>query len=341
MGVLGGTENSLREAAQRMMTPSEEQVDNAVPEEEVVEEETLDADDTNPEEASEVEDEEGEETSEQEVGDSDVEEEAPEEKDEEPDEEFFTVKVDGEEYEVNLEELKKGYQLEKNYTKKAQALAEERKAFEADAQALEAERQKYIQINQAIMQEHFGDLERAKGELAKLDRTEDPAAYFQKELEVRQIGERLQSRVQGIQHAQTEMQKAQQEKLKSYLVEQDALLKSQLDGWSDPVKGPELKSAIAQYAMSSGYSEKEVGSIASARDLLVINKARLYDEMMSKKAKIRDKKVPEKTRPVVKPSTTKPATVKKAESLSKAKQKARHSGDKKDAVAALKELFKS
>ena len=50
--------------------------------------------------------------------------------------EVHTVKIDGEELEVSLDELKKGYGLQKSLTQKGQELAEEKKALEAEAQAI-------------------------------------------------------------------------------------------------------------------------------------------------------------------------------------------------------------
>ena len=56
-----------------------------------------------------------------------------EEVDEEPAETLYTVKVDGKEVEVNLEEALKGYQRQEAFTKRSMELAEQRKAFAAEA----------------------------------------------------------------------------------------------------------------------------------------------------------------------------------------------------------------
>jgi len=65
----------------------------------------------------------------------------------------YKVKASGEEVEVELDELIKGYQQGADYTKKSQALAEQRKALEAERQHLEyvkQERQAYAQKLQAL-----------------------------------------------------------------------------------------------------------------------------------------------------------------------------------------------
>jgi hypothetical protein len=61
--------------------------------------------------------------------DEETAEEEPEESEDEP-EPTYKVKVNGEEVEVPLSELTKGYSREQDYTKKTMALAEERKAPE-------------------------------------------------------------------------------------------------------------------------------------------------------------------------------------------------------------------
>ena len=65
--------------------------------------------------------------------DSEAEEE---EESKEGDDTEVAVVVDGEELTVTMDELKKGYSRQSDYTKKTQALAEERKQLEEDAKAV-------------------------------------------------------------------------------------------------------------------------------------------------------------------------------------------------------------
>ena len=62
------------------------------------------------------------------------------EEEEQPETPRYYVKIDGEEQEVTLEELRNGYQRQADYTRKSQALAEQRKAYEANLQAITSER---------------------------------------------------------------------------------------------------------------------------------------------------------------------------------------------------------
>ena len=91
-------------------------------------------------------------------GEEDAPEEEPAEEqsedEEEPKEEeqpqTFTVKVDGKDVSVTLEELQKGYSRTQDYTRKTQQIAEVRKQVEAETQAVRAERAQYAQLLSAL-----------------------------------------------------------------------------------------------------------------------------------------------------------------------------------------------
>jgi len=67
-----------------------------------------------------------------------------------PDDLTIKVKLDGEETEVTLDELRKGYSRYSDYTRKTQALAEERKAFQSEAEAIRMERAQYAELLPAL-----------------------------------------------------------------------------------------------------------------------------------------------------------------------------------------------
>ena len=100
-------------------------------------------------EAYEPEEENAEATSEEEYAEDDEGEDAyeaddGEEYDEEPPE-VYTVKVDGQDVEVTLEELQSGYSRQQAYTKRSMELAEQRKAFEAEQAETRQIRDAYAQ----------------------------------------------------------------------------------------------------------------------------------------------------------------------------------------------------
>ena len=118
-----GLQTNLEQAEksfESFLTPSE-QTENPIeeePTEELVNEEEIIEDDEPFEEELEVEEEE-----------DSHEDQVEEEEEQQP--QLYTIKVDGEDVEVTLDELQNGYSRQRDYTRKTQELAEQRKSFEA------------------------------------------------------------------------------------------------------------------------------------------------------------------------------------------------------------------
>ena len=72
---------------------------------------------------------------------------------EEPQETLYTVKIDGDEYEVTLDELQSGYQRQQAFTKRSMELAEQRKAFEAQQTETQQLRDQYAQQLELLAQQ--------------------------------------------------------------------------------------------------------------------------------------------------------------------------------------------
>ena len=93
----------------------------------------------------------------------------------------YTIKVDGEELEVGIDELKNGYQRQADYTRKSQALAEQRKETEgiqSERMQLEQERQMYangLQMLQEQQSAKLTDFDNVEWEALK---QEDPYQYM-------------------------------------------------------------------------------------------------------------------------------------------------------------------
>ena len=75
--------------------------------------------------------------------DAGVEDEVEEE--DQTDTPLYTVKVDGKEVDVTLDELQSGYLKDSDYRKKTGEIAEQRRAMESQSQAIQQERAQYAQ----------------------------------------------------------------------------------------------------------------------------------------------------------------------------------------------------
>ena len=128
-----------------------------------------------------------------------AEEEAPQQTD--PLDQIVTVKVDGKEQEVTLREALNGYSRTADYSRKTMELAEQRKAMQAEFQAVQEERQQYAQLLTALSGQ-LQSLQPAEPDWETLYR-EDPLEYVRQKDLYRERQEKLVA-------AHSEMQRIQQ-----------------------------------------------------------------------------------------------------------------------------------
>jgi len=267
-------------------------------------------------------------------------EETPEEQSEEEEEteekeqpQTFTVKVDGKEVTVTLDELQKGYSRTQDYTRKTQQIAEVRKQVEQETQAVRAEREQYAQLLGALQtqlqsSEPQVDLERLY--------QEDPIEWVRQNEVMRQRQEKLsaiQSEQQRLaQVAQYEQQRAMEAQLAS---QQEALLAA-LPDWKDPKKAKAEKALVIESAKAAGFTDEDLKSVYDHRLVLLLRKAALFDQMVSKRQGIK---------PVVNngPRTAKPGAAGRVSTTTesvRAKQRLAKTGRIDDAASAIEHLLK-
>jgi hypothetical protein len=207
----------------------------------------------------------------------------------------YTVKVDGEELEVGIDELKNGYQRQADYTRKSQALAEQRKETEqiqSERQKLEQERQMYANGLQMLQEQQNAKLQEFNSTDWEALKNEDPYQYMLKKDEYRDA----QEKVQNVQQQQVIIQQERAEeaqKARAHFVQQEyARLVQALPEWND--KESTVKKDVQEYAKSVGFLPEEINQLADHRSVLVIKKAMEYDKLTTKVApkKKAVKKVP-------------------------------------------------
>lgn len=295
---------------------------------------------------AEAEFEDAEELPENEEEDSDVEYEATEETDEQlleeasddsdDVEEYYTVKIDGEERNVTADELVKSYQLEQAAQKRMQEAATERKEVEAERQAIAQQREQYEQALNVLSQQLT--VQEPTQEYWEQLYKEDPLEYVKQRDAVRDRKEQLakvqQEQLRVQQEKQVEMQKAHQQ----YLAEQQTRLLERIPEWRDENVAMQEKQAVIQYAQRIGFTEQELQTASDSRAIEALRKAYLYDELMAKKpvAKKKVAKAPKVTKSG-KPASKNEITAKrKSQALNRLKK----TGSKEDAVNYLLERMR-
>ncbi len=250
----------------------------------------------------------------------------------------YTIKVDGNEFEVGIDELKSGYQRQADYTRKSQALAEQRKGTEAiqsERLQLEQERQMYangLQMLQEQQSAKLQDFDKVEWETLK---QEDPYAYMIKKDEYRDAQERVSNVAQQQALVQQEQHTAAQQVRGEFVQQEYARLVAALPEWND--KDSTIKKDIQEYATSVGFRPEEINQLADHRSVLVIKKAMEFDKLTKKVAP--KKKAVKKVPKVQKAGRGKSKEDTAAEALKKKRTRLRKSGKQQDAASLFYDML--
>lgn len=267
--------------------------------------------------------------------DEDWQDEEPEQESEsEPDEEpTYSVKVAGEDKELTLSELKSLAQQGADYTKKTQQVAQDRKALEVEAKAIDEARQlrdAYAERLQAMEQLLSAP---EQGENLEYLKESDPIGYAVKVAEMSQQKEQLQA-IQAERYRIAEQQQAeQQHALQGYIAQQAARLSEVLPEYSDPVKGEKLRSELRVFAKDIGFTDQELSMVRDSRQVLALHKAMLYDKLQKSKPDV-NKRVNEANKTIKSGNSVKPVT---SDQVKRQQQQLKQSGKVRDAA----KLFES
>lgn len=174
-----------------------------------------------------------------------------------------TVKLNGEELEVNLSDLRNGYQMEADYRRKTSELAEQRKAFEQErSEQSQKLSQSLSQVDAMLTnaeQELIAEFNSVDWkELEELDREE----YLVKESQFNRRYQHLQSqKQQAIEKASElqQLQQAEQQKALMGIVEKErSLMMDSIPEWNNEEVRKADEAAIETYLKARGFSPDEI-----------------------------------------------------------------------------------
>ena len=254
---------------------------------------------------------------------------------EEQEQPTYLVKAAGEEREVTLDELIKSYQLGTDYTKKSQAVAEERKAVESERQAVQEAKQMrdtYAQrlemIEQMLQPQQEENLEYLK--------ETDPIGYSVKVAEMVQREKQLAS-VQAERYRINQQQEQdRQAQMQQVVAEEMQKLSAAIPEFTDPTKGEAIRNDIRAFGKQLGFSDNELAAVYDSRAVLTLYKAMQYDKLVASKPAI-TKKVNEAPK-AIKSGVSKPRDS-NAEETRKLKARARASGSIRDAASVFERFI--
>ena len=278
--VIAGLMTSEPEPEQKEATETQEPVEEAeaAPVEESQDEETV-----NPSDVPYMEQE--------------LEEEATQDINESSEEPSYTVKVDGSEMEVTLDELLRGYQREADYTRKTSELSLEKSKYNDLLQQSQSEiNQKLSKLNQLTnMAQQELQREYSNIDFEKL--------YEDDPVEAAKLEHKMRKRAENLQQIQRETQENQMNEFQKYIQEQQNKVATLIPEFNDPAKASKMKSDMRSYLMKLGYNDQEINSVYDSRQVLLIRDAMAYNKLKKSNVKV-TKKVAQAPK-VVKPGVPK------------------------------------
>jgi len=326
---------SLDQAVEQMFQPEEtteaeltEEVEAEQPEEDLVEdteeEEDAEVEDVDPDEVNEVDDEETEEDSENEYEDAEEDDES-----EDPVGELHTVKVDGEDKQVTLDELKRGYSGQQYVQKGMQQAAEVKKEAENVYYALMQERQNLANLVQQV-QSGQNLTPPTEPDSAMFDA--DPIGYMEAKIQYDNQVKQYQQNMGQVQAVMQQQSEAEQVARAEYAKQEAQRLVQVIPELADAGKAGKFKENLVRTATDVyGYTPEEIAGISSHRDFLVLRDAMKYREMMSGKKDVQSKV--QKAKPAMKPGAKRVST--KSDAARKQKDRLKKSGSIDDALALI------
>jgi hypothetical protein len=208
-------------------------------------------------------------------------------------EELYKLTVNGQEVEVTLDELRKGYSRQQDYTQKTEKLSQDRKNvdqlkndFTRQSEEAKIKRDQYEKQLQVLSEQL-----KASEQKVDLDSLyeDDPAQYVKVKAEQDRRKELLNSANKEQERIQAEKQEEYNKTYSNYLEQQKELLVQKLPIYANKEKGPEFVKNLTNFAKEIGYSDQEISQLVDHRAVMMLANAYRYDKL--KKANLSNKKV--------------------------------------------------
>tara|TARA_R100000655_G_scaffold35158_1_gene68426 strand:- start:3749 stop:4774 length:1026 start_codon:yes stop_codon:yes gene_type:complete len=250
--------------------------------------------------------------------------------------ETYTIKVDGKNVEVTLDELRAGYSRQADYTHKTRVLSEQRKQADEELAATRQERDRYIsQLEKLddVVGSELKTLEKTDWERL---RVENPTDYLLKKGRLDDL-EKQQKLVVDEKNKIEEAKKIEfQKKWQETLSENKKIISDKIPNYFHADEGTKIQNSIRKYAMDQGLTEQEIDSMVDARAVKILYDAMLYDQLQKTQiSKKKSKVVPKVTKPGT--STTKSDI--DTEKVKRQKSRLRRSGKVDDAASLIKSIL--
>ena len=204
---------------------------------------------------------------------------------EEQETDLHQVIVNGERIDVNLEELKAGYQKDADYRRKTEELALQKRELKSEEDRLKNQYStKLDDLNSLVLTlnaEINNDM--SSKELDQLWE-EDPT-------EAAKIDRKIRRRRDTITSAQRKLKEHQTAQFNNAVAEEKKRISLKYPELYDPVKGHALRQNMTNYLLGKGFNQTEISSIYDSRQFDIIVEAMNYQNNKKLKPTLVNKKV--------------------------------------------------
>lgn len=263
-------------------------------------------------------------------GSDDEQEKKEDEKDEEKP--ILTIEIDGKSVELSKSEIQSSYLRQADYTRKTQALAEERKQFASELSQAKEERQIYAQLLPALVQQMQSSMPQPPDpSLIDLDQ----ARYLKEQA----IYERKLGDYQAALSEQARLQQQQQDEsaqsIQAYVQMNVQKLPELVSEWKDAKTYERDRPKVRNFLNEIGFSDQEINQAYDARLVAMAYSAMRWRELKNSK--------PRPDVPLEKAIKTSPAPAKPQTSKTKAyvdaKKRLKQTGSLRDAASVFESLI--
>lgn len=250
----------------------------------------------------------------------------------EDDKPVVTVEIDGKPIELTKSEIQSGYLRQADYTRKTQALAEERKQYHAVVQQAQEQEKVYSELLPVMVQRMQQYMPQPpKPELIDTD----PVSYMkQKEAYEREMGD-LQAAQAEMQRMSQKSQVEQQQNLQAIVAQNAQMLPELIPEWKEAKNYERDRTKLRDYLKSRNFSDQEIDQAYDARIVALAYDAMRWRELKNSKPKQSEplEKALKPSAPVPRPMNTQTkATVEARKRLAK-------TGSIRDAAAVFESLI--
>ena len=193
--------------------------------------------------------------------------------------------VNGEKIDVDLDELKAGYQKDADYRRKTEELAIEKRQLLSDKDRLTKDYSTKLEgldnLTRTLNSEVNSEL--SSKELDKLF-DEDPT-------EAAKLERKIRRRRETIAQAQRKLRSNQEDQFQEILREEQKKVALKHPDFGDPIKGSSLKTNMRNYLLGRHFNEQEINQVYDSRMFDVIMDAMTHQNAQKLKPTLVSKKV--------------------------------------------------